>query len=1052
MATSPPAAEPKPSGLRHLRISAWAIENPISVAVVFMALSIAGVFAYLLLPVKQFPNVSFPAVTVTITQNGASPIELETEVTRPVEDAVAGISGVKDIFSSVSQGASIVTVNFQIGEDEQRAKDEVQSAVDKIRQSLPREIDEPIIARVEFDAAPILTYAVDAPGMSDADLSWFIDDTVTRALLGQKGVSQISRVGGVDREVNIVVDLDRLNGYGLTAPQLNDALRQFSVNAPGGRLDVGGREQTIRVLGQADTLQQLQALTLPVAGGRYIRLTDVASIGFGAGEERNLARLDGRPVVGFQVRKTKLSSDVSVEDEVKAAVAQLGRGHPGIRFVPVLSLVDETRASYTATVHVLLEGMILAALVVFFFLRDWRSTAIAAVAMPLSLAPTFAAMVLFGFSLNVVTLLALTLVIGILVDDAIVEVENIEKRIERGQQPYDAAYEGADSIGLAVIATTAAIVVVFAPVSMMPGIAGQFFKEFGLTVAVAVLFSLAVARFVTPLMAAYLLKPKEGEHRTDTPGWYKRMLGWALDHRWLSLLGATLLFVGSVGLLVLVPVGFQPVQNPDYVFASIQGAPGATAADMSRAVAETTALLKRRPEVAHVFANIGGSASAGGTPGGGVASSDLRTGSLIVVLNHDRDVTAAGFRAAMRPIVRGVSGARVSFLSDQSAPEVTITLTSQDGAALDRAAADVRRGMGGLTAVRDPRPASQSAGPEVQIVPRPAEMARLGVDAQTLAATARLATIGDIDANVAKVTQGERRIPLRVRLPQGDRSDVTSLGRLRVPMAAGGTTTLDSVADIRFEAGPAQINRYNRLRQEAIDADLGDGVALGTALSAVGKLPAMQHLPAGVRQAEVGDAQALGELFSALGITIFGSVFLLYGVMVLLFGSFFKPATILSALPLAIGGAVLGLLVTGLDLSLPSMIGFLMLMGLAAKNSILLVEYATEQERAGKSQREALLEACRERARPIVMTTFAMAAGMLPTALGIGEGAEFRQPMAVAVIGGLITSTGLSLLLVPVVYEFVDDFERWLRPRAARLITPRKRDGADADARREAMA
>ena len=523
------------------------------------------------------------------------------------------------------------------------------------------------------------------------------------------------------------------------------------------------------------------------------------------------------------------------------------------------------------------------------------------------------------------------------------------------------------------------------------------------------------------------------------------MLGWALDHRWLSIIGATLLFFGSVGLLALVPVGFQPQTNPAYVFAQIQGAPGATAADMDRAAADTTAILSRRPQVAHVFAYIGGGAGVGGTPGGGVASSDLRNGSLIVVLNRERDLTAEEFKAEVRPLVRAVTGARVSFLSEQNSPEVTITLTSQDGTALDRVAAQVRREMGGLTEVRDPRPASLPAGPEIRIVPRPAEMARLGVDAQTLAAVARLATIGDIDANVAKLTEGERRIPLRVRLPASDRADVDSLGRLRVPTANGSTTTLDSVADIRFEAGPAQIDRYNRQRQEAIDADLGPSIALGTALSAVNKLPAMAHLPTGVAKADVGDAQALAELFSALGITIFGSIFLLYGVMVLLFGSFFKPATILSALPLAIGGAVLGLLVTGLDLSLPSMIGFLMLMGLAAKNSILLVEYAIEQERAGKSQRDALLAACRERARPIVMTTFAMAAGMLPTALGLGEGSEFRQPMAVAVIGGLITSTGLSLLLVPVVYEVVDDFEQWLRPRLTRFVTPR-------ETRREAVA
>jgi hydrophobic/amphiphilic exporter-1 (mainly G- bacteria), HAE1 family len=1029
--------------MRQLRISAWAIQNPIPVVVIFAALTLAGVFAFLLLPMKQFPDASFPAVSVTVTQNGASPAELETQVTRPIEDAIAGISGIKDMRSSVSLGASIITVNFEIGEDPQRAKDEVQSAVDQIRANLPREIDEPIVERVDIESQPILTYAVEAAAMSTADLSWFIDDTVARALQGEPGVAEVTRVGGADREINVIVDVARLAGYGLTVPQLNDALRQVSVNAPGGRLEVGGREQTIRLVGQADTEERLRALTIPLGGGRYVRLEDVAAIGSGAAESRSFARLDGRPVVGFQVLKTKEGSDVEVEDGLKPIIARLERENPGVRFTKVLSTVDETRASGEATVHVLIEGMLLAALVVFFFLRDWRSTMIAAVAMPLSLVPTFAAMALFGFSLNVVTLLGLTLVIGILVDDAIVEIENIEKRIERGQRPYDAAMEGADAIGLAVVATTAAIVVVFAPVSAMPGMAGQFFKEFGLTVAVAVLASLAVARFVTPLMAAYLLKPKVKAHAADgMKPWYRRTLVYALDHRKRSVLAGSLLFFGSVFLLGQLPATFQPAQNFDYVNMTIQGPPGATRADMEGAVGEATALLKRRPEVANVFASVG-SGSAGGF-GQGVSGGDLRSGNMIVVLRHERDMTASEFRAAVLPELRQITGARLSFLSDWGTAELPITLTGEDGPALERAAEQLRREMGQLPEVRDPRPAALPAAPEIRIVPRAAEMARLGADSQTLAAVARLATIGDIPANVAKATQGERRIPITVRLPERQRGDLNALAELRVPTATGGTTTLGSVADIEFAAGPAQINRFDRRRQQTVEANLGDGVALGSAVEAVNNLPIMKNLPAGIRPAETGDAEALAELVAAMGLVIAAGVLMLYGVMVLLFGSFFKPITILSALPLAIGGAVLGLLVTGLDLSLPAMIGFLMLLGLAAKNSILLVEYAIEREREGMSQRDSLMEACRERARPIIMTTFAMAAGMLPTALGLGAGSEFRQPMAVAVIGGLITSTALSLVLVPVIYEFVDDFEAWLRPKLSRFVTPREAPAREA--------
>ncbi|WP_297692457.1 efflux RND transporter permease subunit, partial [Phenylobacterium sp.] len=503
----------------RVRISAWAIKNPVPVAVLFIALVLAGLFAYTGLPIKQYPNVSFPVVAVTVTESGAAPDQMETQVTRPVEDAMSGIANVRNIQSTVTEGVSTTSMEFELGEDLQKKTDEVRQRVAQVRAQLPRDIDEPVVQRVEIEDRPILTYAVAAPGMSDQDLSWFVDDTVSQTLQALAGVADVSRVGGVTREINVILDPERMNARGLTAPQVNNALRSVSVDAPGGRLNVGGQEQTLRVLGSVKTIQALRDLTIPTGTNRYVKLTDVADIGDGASEARGFARLNGRPVVGFNLSKTKDSSDVTVENEVKAALTKLAATHPGVKFTPIarpgqglafakiFSSVDETRASYQATLHVLAEGMALAALVVFLFLRDWRATAIAAIAMPVSLIPTFFVMSAFGFSLNVVTLLALTLVIGILVDDAIVEIENIEKRVATGIRPFQAAMEGADAIGLAVVATTMAIVVVFTPVSFMKGMAGQFFKEFGLTVSVAVLFSLLVARLLTPLMAAYLMKP-----------------------------------------------------------------------------------------------------------------------------------------------------------------------------------------------------------------------------------------------------------------------------------------------------------------------------------------------------------------------------------------------------------------------------------------------------------------------------------------------------------------------------------------------------------------
>jgi HAE1 family hydrophobic/amphiphilic exporter-1 len=1023
---------------RHFAISAWAIRNPIPVAVLFLGLILAGMIAYTGLPVKQYPNIQFPVVAVTVTQNGAAPGEMETQITRPVEDAVAGVSGIKHVQSVVTQGVSTTSMEFEIGEDLQKKTDEVRSKIDQVRQNLPRDIDEPTVSQVEIDsAAPILTYAVSAPAMSDDQLSWFVDDTVSRTLQGAKGVAQVSRVGGVTREINVIVDPDRLAARGLTATAVNNALRGFQTDAPGGRVTVGGREQTIRVLGSVASVPQLRDLTIPTGTGGFVKLSDVADVGDGASEARGFARLNGRPVVGFQVSKTKEASDVVAEDSVIAKLAQLEKTNPGVKFAKIASSVDETRSSFRATQHVLAEGMFLAALVVFLFLRDWRATAITAVAMPISLIPTFFVMKLCGFSLNVVTLLALTLVIGILVDDAIVEIENIEKRVERGMRPFKAALEGADAIGLAVVATTMAIVVVFTPVSFMPGIPGQFFKEFGLTVSVAVLFSLAVARLVTPLMAAYLLKPTTNPHPAKPfEGLYRNVLEWALRHRIIASIIGGAMFILSLALVPLLPQGFQPASDPDFIYVNIQGPPGSTEADMDRVADRINRLFGPQPETTGVFVQIGSTVSNFG-PGMSSGGGDLRSGTATILLDPKRKASGDAIRARLRDQLRAIPDARLTFLDFQGSAGYQQILTGDNPANLQAAALELEREMRTLPQIADPRPSKPPEGPEIIIRPRAEEAARLGVSSDAIATIARVATVGDIDANVAKFNEGERRIPIRIRLPETARSDLQRLSSLRVPTANGETTTLGSVADIEFQAGPARIDRLNRQRQLTVQAEL-NGSEMGDAQKAVNRLPIMKHLPPGVHPAAVGNQEAFAELISGFLIAIFSGIFMIFGVLVLLFRSFFKPVVILSALPLATGGAFIGLLLFHLSISIPSLIGFLMLMGLAAKNSILLVEYVIEREREGMGQHEAIIEACRERARPIIMTTVAMAAGMLPTAFALEKGAEFRQPMAVAVIGGLITSTLLSLVLVPVVYEFVDDFETWLKPKLGRLTTPRE--------------
>jgi len=1022
---------------RRFAVSAWAIKNPIPIAVLFIAAVFAGLVSYLTLPIKNFPNINFPAVMVTVTRNGAAPAEMESQVTRPVENALAGLSNIDSIASTVTQGSSITMIQFQLGTDIQKATDDVRTKVDGVRNDLPHDIDPPTTQRLEIDDQPIVTYAVSDPGMSEAELSWLIDNTISRQLQASPGVSRVYRLGGVDREINVLVDPDKMAAHGVTAAEVNDALALANVDVPGGRTNIGGREQTLRVLGASLNVDQIRNISIPAGTGGFVRLSDIADVGDGAAEVRAFAELDGRPVVGFEVSKTRDASEVSTEDGVDATIRKLEAENKGLKVRKIVSEVDHTRANFSATLHTLLEGMALAALVVWLFLRDWRATAVTALAMPASLIPTFAFMALAGFTLNTVTLLGLTLVIGILVDDAIVEIENIEKRVFVGMRPYDAAMEGADQIGLAVVATTFAIVAVFLPVGMMPGIPGQFFREFGITVSVAVLFSLVVARLFTPLMAAYFLKPKPARERAPLPRIYTSTLGWALDHRIASVIIGGMIFLISFGLVVPLKKGVQPEGNPNYYYVNIEAPPGATLADMHAIVDKIRTLLVDKGEADHVFAQIGGGGISSG-PGTFSSSAGVNQGAMVAVLNPDRNEKVATIRDRLRPLLRQIPDARLSFdTSGFGAADVQVILTSETGENLDAAALELQREIRTVPGLADPRPATPPSGAELVVRPKPDEAARLGVSATTIASAARIATVGDIDANVPKLDEGERRIPIRVRLPEADRIDLSVIKDLRLPTATGGFTTLGTVADVYFQAGPGQIDRIGRQREITTVADTTGGLESGDAQAKVNKLPIMQHLPPGVGRDSQGQEQAYGQLFLGFGIAMVSAIGLVYAVMVLLFRSFFKPWVILSALPTAIGGAFAMLLATGMALSIPSLIGFLMLMGLAAKNSILLVEYAIEREREGLTQRAALIEACRERARPIVMTTLAMMAGMLPTALTLGKGSEFRQPMAVAVIGGLITSTVLSLVLVPVVYEFIDDFEKWISPIFSKLVTPR---------------
>ncbi|BCH33724.1 ABC transporter permease [Mesorhizobium sp. L-8-10] len=996
--------------------SAWSIRNPIPPILLFIVLTALGLMSFASLPVTRFPNIDFPLVAVTVTDPGVAPSELETQVTKRVEDAVANISGVKNVTSTITEGNSQTLVEFRLDVETQTAVNDVKDAIERIRSDLPATSDAPVVNRVDVEGQAILTYAVSAPAMTIEELSWFVDDTVIRKLQGLKGVARVDRYGGVTREIKVEIDPDRLNALGLTAWNVNAALRAANVDMTGGNSKFNERDQSIRTLGGARTVADLEKLEIPLSGGRKARLSDIATVTDSWAEPKSFARVNNQTVVSFGIFRGKGESDVDVSERVSAAIAQLEKAHPDVTITKVDDSVAYTEGNYDSAMETLIEGAILSVIVVFIFLRDWRATLVAATALPLSIIPAFWALDLLGFSLNLVSLLGITLVVGILVDDAIVEIENIVRHVKMGKSPYRASLEAADEIGLAVIAISATIIAVFAPVSFMSGIAGQYFKQFGLTVAVAVFFSLLVARLITPMLAAYFLRGHG--HDEPRPGLvmrgYVRLLRATLRYRWLTLAAGIAFFAGSIYAIGFLPSGFIPKEDASRIVFSLELPPGSRLEDTRATTDEVTRLMRTVPEVENVYV-IGGSNPTG--------TLEPRRATVVADLRHksERDVTQAEIEEILLKKLEVVPDLRAYFVNDRGERALALGVMGTDGAKLDEAARKIQSAM---TATGKFRAVTSNAAldrPEIIVVPDFDRMAELGISTAKLSETLRVATIGDVDANLAKFTVGDRQIPIRVQLDEKARHDLSVVSTLPVPTASGTMVPLSSIAGIRFGQGPSSIQRFNRERRVVIGADMAAGQEIGTGLDIVWGLPEVKSLPDGVRIQETGDAEVMGEVFSGFAMAMVTGLMLVLAVLILLFGSVFHSFTILGSLPLAIGGVVAGLWLTNSAVSMPVVIGILMLMGIVTKNAIMLVDFAVEEVKQGISRSEAIVDAGRKRARPIVMTTIAMSAGMIPAALALGDGGEFRAPMAVAVVGGLLVSTFLSLVFVPSFYTIMDD-------------------------------
>jgi hydrophobe/amphiphile efflux-1 (HAE1) family protein len=1013
-----------------VNFSAWSIHRPLPAILLFILLSAAGLFGFRQLAVSQFPDLTLPTVKVTVTLPGASPSTLETQVTRKVEDAVAGIADIDDLRSVVNEGVSTTIIAFELGRDGNVAKDEVRDAVDRIRSDLPGEIEAPIVTLANVAGGDTITYAVTADGWNDEELSWFIDDTVSKRLFGVAGVGAVRRIGGLQREIRIDLRNVAVQGFGVSPSALSQQLARLQQEQPGGRTTVGGGEQSVRTLGTVATAQDLADYPIFTPDGRQVRLSTIAEVRDGSAQPTQSTTLDGKPVIGFAVQRTIGSSEVDVGKAVRAEIAALIDERPRLRITEVASTTPEAEASYESSMTMLWEGALLAVLVVWWFLRDWRATFISAVALPLSIIPTFAVMYWLGFSLNLVTLLALAVVVGILVDDAIVEVENIDRHLRMGKPPKQAALEAADEIGLAVIATSATLAAVFIPVAFMPGIPGKFFKEFGWTAATAVLFSLLVARLITPMMAAYMLKPmphKEGDSKLMT--WYLKWADRALKHRGRTLWLALALFVASLGLVPLLKTTFIPPSDGYQSSLVLELAPGTPLRTTESVAEEARRRIAGIPEIEHVFVTAGSSGAVDGGPGGGVTASEVRKATLTIKWNTDRDRTQQQLEADVRTRVADLPGVRVSFSGGEPGRALQLVLAGDDPVKLAEASRSVERAVRQLPGLGTVGSTAALVRPEVIIKPDPARAADLGVSTADIATTARVATRGDYNQFLAKLNLPERQVPIRVQLAEDALSDPALLGQLRVPTASGGAVPLAAVAQISTASGPSQIDRFDRRRNVTITVDL-NGRPLGEVESQINALPELRELPPGVALQPAGDSEIFQELFVGFGVAMVTGIFCVYGVLLLLFNHASQPITILIAVPLAAAGAFGALLITGTDISLPVLIGLIMLIGIAVKNSILLVDYAViAQEQLGMSRHEALLDACHKRARPVLMTTLAMGAGMLPIALGFAADSSFRAPMAIAVIGGLITSTVLSLVVVPAAHTLVDDIEQRLLRR-----------------------
>lgn len=1012
-----------------MNISDIAIKRPVFTTMVAIGLMVLGMFKFFTLGVDLFPDINFPVVTVTTVYPGAGPEEVEQLVSRPIEDALASVNGVDKLQSISREGVSTVFIVMKLEVDGQQAASDVRDKVARVRALLPKDVQDPVISRLDPGATPVALYTLSGD-RSPRELREMAEDILKPGLESVDGVAVVNVSGGLQREIQVNLSLDRLKGLGMSPLQVTQIIAGENLDVPAGRFTLGDQEVAIRVKGQLRTVEEIANLPLPVPNRAPVRLKDVAEVVDGNKEQRTRNRVNGKSSVSFEVVKASGTNTVAIADGVRLRLAKLeGRLPNDVTITEIMDSSVFIRENAHEVNIAILYGGAMAILVIFLFMLDWRSTLISALALPVSVVTTFFVMGLLGFTLNMMTLLGLSLAIGLLIDDAVVVRENIFRHMELGETPMVAASKGTKEIALAVMATTFTIVAVFVPVAFTSGMIGQFFRQFGLTVTAAVLVSLFVAFTIDPMLSARLVKPlNHNQREDDLAHWfkgpvlrfldavdstYREILAWSLQHRIQVATMATVLFFSSLYLVKFTGTEFFPKPDRGQFSVSVEMPAGTSIDKLDSTIRQAETSIQANPAFAYLYTTVG--------VNGDATKANIR---IIAVDKKDRTQDLTGLKEEVRAKLLAIPGLKFSIF-DQGLIEGTVEspimlqIRGEDYGTLLPLSEEIRKIVESTPGATDVASSYVPGKPEYQIVLDRDRAADLGLSLAQLGLGLRNAVEGD---TTNKMRVGDKEYDIRVRLADADRDSNALLRSYSFPSRMGRNVELSEVADIVPASGPAVIERLGRQRQITISAATL-GRSLGEVVADIQTELDTLNVPEGYTVAFGGEAERMKESGAALGIALVLGIIFIYLVLASQFESFIHPFTIMFSLPLAVVGALLSLFLMGSPLGMSTFIGIILLMGLVTKNAILLVDYTNQlREEKGLDIIPALLEAGPTRLRPILMTSLAMVLGMLPTALSTGSGSEFRAPMAIAIIGGVITSTFLTLVVVPVVYTWMDRF------------------------------